>query len=370
MESLPLSVGARLQVTIEKVVHGGHFIARVDGAVLFVRHAIPGEEVIIEITDVTKNFARAEVVEVIHPSPDRISPPCAYAGACGGCDFQHISYARQRDLKADVITEQFSRIAQEKVVVKVEECGPSLGWRTRATATADSTGKLGFYSARSHEVVAVDDCIVMHPSTHFAKRALNRFTPGEKVVIAPEKGVVGEQTLHISESSFWQGHINAPAILTEAVKEMVDFKPGDHVFDLYGGVGLFTSAIIDLIGAGGRVDLIEGNRAAAEDAAQNFARFPHIFIHHGSVEKVIQRFKSADIVLLDPPRDGAGQKVVRSMAALTPRTIAYVACDPASLARDTGYLRDSGYMLENVRAFDLFPMTHHVETIALFRAMR
>ena len=369
MESTPLQVGDRVRAHIEKVAHGGHFIARVDGIVLFVRHAIPGEEVLVEITEITKSFARADVVEVLTASPDRVTPPCSYAGRCGGCDFQHISYSRQRELKADVIKEQFARIAKMEISVTVEECGEALGWRVRATATADHNGKIGFYSSRSHDVVAIEDCLVMHPSTNFAKRAKERYQPGQKVVITPEVGVVGNQNLKISEASFWQGHINAPTVLTQAIVDMVEIKPGDHIFDLYGGVGLFTSAILDAIGPGGRVDVIEGSKEAVRDAEKNFEDSPHVFVHHGSVEKLLTRFKRADVVILDPPRDGAGKKVVEAIADLKPRAIAYISCDPASLARDTAYVRDCGYTLERLRAFDLFPMTHHIESIALYRAM-
>lgn len=370
MESARLTVGQRLRVTIEKVAHGGHFIARSDGAVLFVRHAIPGEDVTVEITEVTKSFARADVVEIHSPSADRVSPPCRYAGTCGGCDFQHISYPRQLQLKSDVIKEQFQRIAKMDLDVPVEQCGTELGWRIRATATADVEGKIGFYQHRSHTVVPVHDCLVMHPSTEFSHRASQRYQPGEKVVISPKMADVSQRTFTISDDAFWQGHIDAPATLTQALLEIADFKAGDHVFDLYSGVGLFTSVVLDEIGLGGRVDLIESSEAACADAIQHFKEFAHVHVHHGSVEKLIGKFKRADIVVLDPPRDGAGKKVIDAIVRLKPREIVYISCDPASLARDTGYLRDSDYMLEKLRAFDLFPMTQHIESIALYRPIR
>lgn len=365
-----LVVGQKVRATIEKIAHGGHFIARVDGAVIFVRHALPGEDVTIAITDITKNFARGDVIEVHSPSADRVTPPCTYAGTCGGCDFQHISYQRQRALKAEVITEQFQRLAKMDVYVEVEECGPPLGWRVRATATADAAGKIGFYAHRTHTVIPVTDCKVMHPSTHFVEVAARQYSAGEKVLISPDQGSVAEKSLELSQDSFWQGHINAPHVLVDAVANMLEIKAGDHIFDLYGGVGLFTSALAQKVGPGGRIDLIEGNKSAVADAKKNFADVANVFVHLGSVEKIISKFKRADLVLLDPPREGAHRQALAGLMALAPREILYISCDPAALARDTAILRDGGYIMDKLRAFDLFPMTHHIESIALYRAMR
>ena len=151
-KSSALKVGDLIDVTIEKVAHGGHFIARYDGAVIFVRHAIPGEQCTIEVTSTGSSFNRADVVSVSQPSEFRVDPPCKYAHrlGCGGCDFQHITPAHQRTLKSDVITEQFSRIAKKEIVVQVEEVGDPIGWRTRAITTTNRNGKLGFYKSRSH----------------------------------------------------------------------------------------------------------------------------------------------------------------------------------------------------------------------------
>lgn len=358
-----LQVGEKVRVSVEKVAHGGHFIARHNGAVIFLRHAIPGEDVTAIITEVTKNFARADAIEVHSPSPDRITPICRYAGVCGGCDFQHISYSRQRELKSDVIHEQFARIAKMELRIPVAECGDPLGWRVRALATADPDGRLGFYRYRSNEILPIDDCPVLHPSLHYVEIAKERFTPGERVRLLPADGVGVE----ISESSFWQGHVNAPRVLTQAVTDMADIKEGDHIFDLYGGVGLFSRALLPIIGPGGRIDLIEGNKEAVSDARRAFEDAPHVHIHQGKVEKILYRFTRADVILLDPPREGAGKKVIEEISRMKPRAIVYIACDPASLARDTTYLRDSGYTMASIRAFDLFPMTHHIELIAVYQ---
>jgi tRNA/tmRNA/rRNA uracil-C5-methylase (TrmA/RlmC/RlmD family) len=154
--------------------------------------------------------------------------------------------------------------------------------------------------------------------------------------------------------------------LTQAVLDYAQLKSGDHVLDLYGGVGLFSAAIIDVVGPSGHVDLIEGSRVATADAARNFASHANITIATGDVTKLLPRITAADVVVLDPPRDGAGKEAVAHMARLAPRAIVYVACDPAALARDTAYLADHSYSLVKLRAFDLFPMTHHIECVALY----
>ena len=376
-------VGQRVAVTIEKVAHGGHFIARHEGAVIFVRHAIPGEECTIEISSVGSSFNRGDVISVEKPSIDRVSPPCSYAHrlGCGGCDFQHIEISAQRKLKSDVIREQFARIAKMEVDVEVEEVGPALGWRTRATASVTKSGKLGFISARSHNVIAIENCPITAPGIGFSTHAKKQWQAGEKIDLATSstgesyvtgdsKEVmhekVGNNVLEVSNDSFWQSHINAPKVLTEIVSEYANVQSGEHVLDLYGGVGLFTSALIGAVGPKGRIDLVEGSKSATADAKRNFAAHSNVNIVTASVERAITRIDGGDVVILDPPREGAGKEVISELARIAPRAIVYVACDPAALARDTTYLHEVGYSLKKMRAFDLFPMTHHIETVALY----
>ena len=390
-----LEVGARIRVSIEKIAHGGHFIARHEGAVIFVRHAIPGEEVLIEITSVGSSFNRGDVIEVFLESSDRVSAPCRYAhrNGCGGCDFQHVSLPRQRLLKADVIAEQFSRIAKMEISVAVEEVSQPLGWRTRCTAVTNKSGALGFYQARSHKVIPVDDCRILAPEMKYSELArigakgdqrieISISNTGERSIATANSrdespmrlsdGVdiahytVGDKTFEVSQKSFWQSHKDAPRVLSEAVIQYLEPHEGDHVLDLYGGVGLFTGAILPLVGDSGRVDIVEGSKSATADASRNFAANSNVGIVTADVTKAITRFSSADLVVLDPHREGAGREVISELSRIAPRAIVYVACDPAALARDTGYLRDGGFELEEIRAFDLFPMTHHIECIAKF----
>ena len=358
------------------------------------RHAIPDEVCTIEITSVGTSFNRADVISVESTSSDRVSAPCRYAHrqGCGGCDFQHIRPARQRELKSDVITEQFARIAKMEISVEVEEVSAPLGWRTRCAAVTTKAGALGFYQSRSHSIVPVDDCRILVPEMKFAELSARGAKADQRIEISlsntGERTIASANTreetpvrtsdgpdvahyeiagrvLEVSQKSFWQSHKDAPRVLTEVVKEFAQVLPGDHVLDLYGGVGLFTAALLTEVGSEGTINLVEGSKSATADARRNFAQDPNVSVHTGDVAKILPRFSQANVVVLDPPREGAGKEVIAECARLLPRTIVYVACDPAALARDVSYLREYGYALQQLRSFDLFPMTHHIECVAL-----
>ncbi|CAN2207269.1 AdoMet_MTases domain containing protein [Candidatus Nanopelagicaceae bacterium] len=393
-----LHIGEIYRVEIEKVAHGGHFIARHEGAVIFLRHGIPGEIVEVEITGVEKSFVRADVVAVIESSPSRVAPACQYAGSCGGCDFQHVSIERQRELKSEVIAEQFARIAKMEVDVEVEEVSSPHHWRTRYAASTDSNGAIGFKGSRSNAVIPISSCPVLIPEIdlstlprdHISARQrveVSLATNGERTISIMDQResrtaqravptiIEGSQVLNyrvnerdyeVSQSSFWQSNINAPEKLVEVVLSFADLRTGDHLLDLYGGVGLFAGAALPIVGPGGRIDIVEGSATATDDARRNFAADENVHVHTGDVAREIRKFNRADVVVLDPPRTGAGKPVIESLGKLGARSIVYVACDPAALARDTTYLNEIGYHLDDIRALDLFPMTHHIESIALF----
>ena len=390
-----VAIGDVLEVEIEKLVHGGHFIARHEGAVIFIRHAIPGEKCRIEVTSTGSSFNRAEVLEVLERSPDRVTPPCEFSHrtGCGGCDFQHITLERQRALKSEVITEQFSRIAKMQVRVEVEEVGEPLHWRTRAIATTNHQGQLGFYGSRSHAVIPINDCLTLSQDMLFADLAAKEWkadvrveiavsNTGERnIALAPSRAVEksrlteGPQILHeeivgrkleVSQDSFWQSHKFAPEVLTSVVLDFADVKEGDRVLDLYGGVGLFTAALLPFVGSSGAIELFEGSKSATSDAIRNFSDASNVKVITGDVAKLIPRVTHADVIVLDPPRDGAGKNVLAEIARIKPRAVVYVACDPAALARDSAYFLELGYSLAKIKAFDLFPMTHHIECVALY----
>ncbi|MDF1603206.1 TRAM domain-containing protein [Nocardioides sp. YIM 152315] len=350
-------VGERFEVVVGPVAHGGHCVARLDGGrVVFVRHAIPGERVVVEITEGTDGdrFWRGDAVEVLQPSPDRVTPPCPYAGPgrCGGCDLQHVDLARQRTLKADVVREQLARLAgldRDVVVEAVPGDDHGLGWRTRQRYVDLPGGGRGMRKHRSHDVVRVETCLIEAPEPA-GHRALGR-------------------SFEVADGGFWQVHPGAPDALVTAVLEMLRPRSGERCLDLYAGVGLFAAFLLDAVGESGRVVAIEGDPAASALSAANC---PGVEVRAGGVAEVLASAydESFDLVVLDPPREGARRPVVEAVAARAPRAVAYVACDPAALARDLATFAELGYELRELRAFDLFPMTHHVECVALLEKSR
>jgi tRNA/tmRNA/rRNA uracil-C5-methylase (TrmA/RlmC/RlmD family) len=318
---------------------------------VFVRHAIPGERVVVQITEGTDGdrFWRGDAVEVLTASPDRVTAPCRFAGPgrCGGCDFQHVSLDRQRRLKADVVREQLSRLAGLDRTVEVEPVPgdeDGLRWRTRQRYVPLPGGGRGMRKHRSHEVVRIDECLIEAPSG-----------PSYRL---------GGHAFAVAEDGFWQVHPGAPGVLVETVIDMLGPRPGESALDLYAGVGLFARFLLDAVAPSGRVVAVEADRGAATNAAANC---PEAEVRAGAVERVLATAydEPFDLVVLDPPRSGAKRRVVGQIAGRRPRAVAYVACDPAALARDVAIFGEHGYRLEALRAFDLFPMTHHVECVAL-----
>jgi tRNA/tmRNA/rRNA uracil-C5-methylase (TrmA/RlmC/RlmD family) len=389
-------------VDVGPIAHGGHCVARIDGQVVFVRHALPGERVRIHITDSSKSFLRADAIEVLGAAPGRVEAPCKYAGKCGGCDFQHVDPLVQRELLGDVVREQLQRLAGIDWAGEVEAVEPdALGWRTRVQFAVDGGGQPGLRRHRSHEVIPVDRCLIAHPDLpdvlgrswdSDSVEAIVSST-GEKLLVtdatiadeveAAVDGVVavdgttrgGRNSLtervrdidfRVSGSGFWQVHPAAAATLVDAVLSAAEAREGDVVVDLYAGVGLFTAFLADVVGERGTVISVESDQRAARDARRNLHGSPQVRLVGETVERALREGSvgvRADVVVLDPPRTGA-KKVVAAIAELAPRRIVYVACDPAALARDLASFAELGYGLESLRAFDLFPMTHHVECVA------
>jgi tRNA/tmRNA/rRNA uracil-C5-methylase (TrmA/RlmC/RlmD family) len=356
-----------MQVRVEKVAHGGHFIARNEGQVIFIRDTAPGELVEIEITSKAKGFLRANVFKIIEASPERITPPCQYAGKCGGCDFQHLNLPYQRQLKAEVIKEQFARIAKLNIEVTVHEVSPTTRYRTHIRGVANEAGEFGIYASRSHDIIPIKDCLIAGEELHVPEVAIERYEPMQPIEV-PEGDQVREvkgKKLKVKAGAFWQRHRSAPETLTSAFLELAKLKAGEHLLDLYGGVGLFSSVAIDQIGPGGRIDLIESSIPATESARDNFKDNQNVNVLREDVAKGLKGIKRADVVVLDPPRAGAGAEVVDQLIRIKPSRIVYAACDPASLARDVQRFVASGWQLDKIDGYDLFPMTQHIETICL-----
>ena len=395
-------VGSEWVVDVGNIAHGGHCVARHEGRVVFVRHSLPGERVRVVVTEgrAQDRFLRADAVEVLTAAPERVAPPCPYAGPgrCGGCDFQHVSLSRQRVLKTAVVREQFQRLAGLDVGVEVEAVPgdeQGLRWRTRVELAVDSAGRTGLRAHRSHGVIPIDDCLIATERvvesgvfdtvwTGCSSVEVVAADDPENAVVVPghEKRVprIGQRVetstwsanFGLGARSFWQVHPGAAHTFVEHVLAELAPQPGERALDLYAGVGLFALALADAVGPEGAVLAVEGDPRTVRDGIANAGNHPQVEFRTGRVDRALkpllrQRI-GVDLVVLDPPRTGAGRSVVADLVALGARAVAYVACDPAALARDTAYLLQGGYRLRSLRAFDAFPMTHHVECIAVFEA--
>ncbi len=419
--------GALVELTVGEAVHGGWCVARLESPrgkqrVIFVRHALPGEQVRAVITQTTSKLARADAVEILAASADRVTPPCPHAhpGGCGGCDWQHASLPAQRALKAVVVRQQLRRIAGLERDVTVEAlpgCEDGLGWRTRVKFAVGPGGVAGLRRHRSHEVVAVGDCPIAHPLAGAAAvtgRDWSGFTSvevaaapgtGQRAVIVtgnapapeiaadtvvqersgrPRRSVVrsGTGTLRqraagrdwrVNAAAFWQVHPAAADTLAAAVLDAVRPQAGEVALDLYCGAGLFAGVLAGAVGPSGTVIGIEADAVAVRDARHNLRATPWARVHRGDAAAELARRdpSGATLAVLDPPRTGAARQVLDLLSASQVSRIGYVSCDPATLARDIAVLTASGWSLEALRAFDAFPMTHHVECLAtLARAGR
>ncbi|MEJ1193668.1 class I SAM-dependent RNA methyltransferase [Pseudarthrobacter sp. CCNWLW207] len=441
-----------LVLDVGPVAHGGHCVARHEGRVIFVRHAIPGEKVRARLTDAGEaaKFWRADAVEVLEASPDRVEHFWHAADSrrawthghppVGGAEFGHIALERQRSLKAAVLTEQLQRLAAvgqfpggevtvEAVAGNSAGADPTydadtgLGWRTRASFSVTAAGKLGMHAHRSDHIIAlremplasaginrlrlwnidlqgIERVEVAAPANGSRPLVLLAPAPGTKpkrlsaiaaqlpedVSVATfdpltddvqqlrgrtwvQESAAGHE-YRVTGAGFWQIHRDAPEALVGAVTRFLHdggfLSPGSVVADLYAGAGLFTAPLADAVGETGSVLSVEGAPGTSKDARKNLHGAPQVEIAQGRVERILrQKPRNFDALVLDPPRAGAGKAVVGQLMAASPRAIAYVSCDPASFARDVGYFQQGGWSLAGLRALDLYPHTHHLETVAL-----
>jgi tRNA/tmRNA/rRNA uracil-C5-methylase (TrmA/RlmC/RlmD family) len=357
------------------VGHGGICIAHApDGRAVFVRHALPGEQVRVEITEERPSYLRADAVEVMRASPHRVTAPCKWSGPghCGGCDWQHVSLAEQRRLKATVVSDQLRQIAKLDIAVEVEAVAgdvDGLHWRTRLRLAVDDDGVAGLHRHRSAVVEPIDDCLLAHPDIPVASVVGQRWpdSDGVELLAGDVEQAMGREW-RVPAGGFWQVHPGAPEVLARTVLEFLDVRPVDRCLDLYCGVGLFAGSIATLV-PDGEVVGVESERAAAASARSNLADCTNVTVVTGRVDRWLARSRpTADVVVLDPPRKGAGRAVVDGIVAASPRRVVHVACDPSSLARDVSLFAGHGFQLASLRAFDLFPMTAHVECVALLVA--
>ncbi|MDO5626751.1 MAG: TRAM domain-containing protein [Mobilicoccus sp.] len=401
-------VGAEAEIDLTDIAHGGHAVGRVEGQVVFVRHGLPGERVLARVIKGREGdrFVFADAIEVQRASEHRVEPRCPVSGpgGCGGCDFQHVDLAHQRDLKSQVLTTQLSRLAGLDVEVPVlpvpgDEDG--LRWRTRVEFAVDADGRAGLRPQRSHDVIPLTDCPIatrevidtgVLEETWEGMRAVDVIAPSEGDALAvpipeddphdvPEiyvaERVAGQRwkgVFEVHARGFWQVHPGAAATFTDHVLDRLDPRPGERALDLYAGVGLFARALADAVGEDGAVLAVESDERACAALESEVADLPQVEVRAGDVgrelEPLVEGGDEVDLVVLDPPRSGAGRAVMVDLCQMSPRAIAYVACDPAALARDVAIASEHGYELADVTGFDAFPMTHHVEAIALLRPAR
>ncbi|WP_315769882.1 class I SAM-dependent RNA methyltransferase [Rhodococcoides kroppenstedtii] len=408
--------GRVLEVVVGTPGHGGFCVARYDGRVIFVRHSLPGETVRALITEDTGgSFCRADAVEIVDASPERIAPLCPIAGpgASGCCDLSHASEAGARAWKAAVVSEQLRRIARVETDVDVETWGERTGWRTRLRLGVGADGHAGFHRARSAELVT-DLACPQSPAVAYDGLADRTWTTGADLAVALDsdgarhvveiappgsssragggarraassrrarrsaprahravvgsgraRQRVGDREWTVDAHGFWQAHRHAPDRYSAVVREWADVRPGDTVWDLYAGAGVFAAAVAGDAGSSGSVVGVEAGADAVRDGRAALADLPAVDLRAAPVEHAIADLPADPAtVILDPPRAGAGKAVVAAVADAGPRRVVHVGCDPASFARDVGLYLSHGYRLEHLRAFDAFPLTSHVECIA------
>jgi tRNA/tmRNA/rRNA uracil-C5-methylase (TrmA/RlmC/RlmD family) len=421
------AIGMELELEVTNVAHGGVFVARHDGRVLFVADTLPGEVVLARVTDDRHpSFWRAETLRVLEPSPHRVPHVWAEASIergpedrAGGAEFGHIALAQQRILKQQVISDSLTRMAGLDRMVEVQPAkGDSsengTGWRTRVQLHVDEEGRVGPYAARSHRVIPVAGLPLATAEVSAHTPLEGRFPGAESIdVIAPSSGdvevvvnaartrrrrrgqtapatrtahahprvireLVGDREFQLDVQGFWQVHRNAAVTLSHAVRSVVDasiFDPRAANLDLYGGVGLLAAALGDRFGESTNITSVESHARATSHARHNLAEWKGAEAVTDRAEHYVRRLAAdatasersrlaAATVILDPPRSGAGATVVDALAELRPAQVVYVACDPVALARDLALFAKRGYRLHELSAFDLFPSTHHVEAIA------
>jgi 23S rRNA (uracil1939-C5)-methyltransferase len=405
-----------LDIVLTQAVYGGDCLARMeDGRALFVPFGLPGETVRVEVVEEKRTFVRARLVEVLAPASQRITARCPHFGDCGGCHYQHIPYDLQLTLKQDVVREQFQRIATlaDPPVRPIIPSPAIWNYRNAIQFHLDAEGKLGFLGASSHRVVAIKECHLPEPGLDEVWRqfdieplpgleriefrmgsdgdalvvlesnsvdmpeveiemplSLVHSSPFGEVVLSGQEALplsVLERDFVVSATSFFQvNSAQAGNMVTYLLQSLPLDATTTVLLDVYCGVGLFSAfmapKVKNCIG-------IELSPTACRDFATNLDEFENVSLYEGAAEDVLPGLElKADVVIVDPPRAGLDVRALDAIVALHPGVLAYISCDPATLARDTKRLMKSGYHLESVQPFDLFPHTFHVETISLFKS--
>lgn len=414
MSESAIAPGDRIELTTRAMAHGGEAIGDApDGRVVFVRGALPGERVTATLTKVKKRWARAELDSVVDASPHRVAPSCPAAErGAGCCDYSFIDPAYQLQLKTEILTGQLEALAGRSAVLPTGEASgprgmlstrtlsPTTGWRTRVRLGVDAQGRAGIRKLRSTELVTDVACAQAVPGLldNLVGEGARRFTPGAEViavfddegnrhvvetrrvqrgrraetvsaVVEGSGGVrqgVDKRMFRFPATAFWQAHTAAPQAYADVVAQWGEAEyTRDAHWDLYGGVGMFAPAIHRATG-GGRIETVDYSQAATR-APQAALEDLNVHMTHARVEQALSDLPAPGLVVLDPPRSGAGEEVVQAVASAAPERVIHVGCDPATLARDLAYWGESGYVAQRMLLLDAFPNTHHFETICLLQ---
>ncbi|MBN2245983.1 MAG: 23S rRNA (uracil(1939)-C(5))-methyltransferase RlmD [Candidatus Aminicenantes bacterium] len=405
-----------IEMKLTQIAYNGLALGRSNGKVYFVPYALPGERVMIELVKEKKDWAYAKLNQVIDPSPHRITPTCPYFGpsGCGGCHWQHIDYGAQLEFKSQIVRDQLIRIGGLKTpkVKPASPVGLQWGYRNHVQFHPVLDG-WGFVAAKKNDVIKISQCPLLPPVLNdlfqqikVENKGLNKLSlraglkTGSKLIIVesrenvliktdsflqasfvqvfPDKtyyvhegkdhiyeGIEG-LNIRVSRQSFFQVNTDGAEYLVKLVRNYLALAGKEIILDLYSGVGLFSLCLAYEVR---RVIAVESLPAAVKDFRFNIRsqKIKNILVHQKFVGTFLKEFKErVDAVVLDPPRRGCGPNIIKELARLSPQRIVYVSCDPATLARDSGYLRASGYHLMEAQPLDFFPQTYHIETVALF----
>jgi 23S rRNA (uracil1939-C5)-methyltransferase len=388
-----LSIGDIHYITMEKIVYGGDGLGRVKGQAVFVPFAAPGDQLRVRITNIERNFARGEIVEIVAPSRSRRAAPCPHFGVCGGCQLQHLQYAAQLATKAEFIRESLRRMGgidwQKEIEVLAAD---EFGYRSRAEIKVNGE-QIGFYKANSHDICEVTECPILLPAANAELMKLHQLpnllpsratrvylTIGDDQTLAtPATGenaraaeIDAQGTLHqtiaginyrFGVRTFFQSN---RLLVERLVATAIEDAKGQVAFDLYAGAGLFSLQLAQVFA---QVYAVEGSKISSKHGLKNAQahRVRNVIYETMSVEAWLKfqapKLPRLDFVLLDPPRAGAGEAVIQRLLALKPTRIHYVSCDPTTLARDLKLLTKAKYQIDSITALDMFPQTYHVETV-------
>jgi 23S rRNA (uracil1939-C5)-methyltransferase len=377
------------ELTIDRILPGGRGIAHAEGRTVMVALAAPGDRLRVHFDRVKGSVAFASIVEVLEPSPMRVEPPCPYFGRCGGCDFQQLNYKAQLDAKVEIIRDCLRRVGGIENIPDFEITRAPGEWhyRSRAQWQYDAVGnRLGYFEANSRRVCDVAECAVLTPELQSELERLRRemsngdlpedsryfraIAGDEEVSVACEsdrqvrdvKRTIHGETYRLNADSFFQTNID---LLPELIDAALGRAQGKSAIELYCGVGLFT---VPLARRFERTIAIEDDTDATNFARENLTcadlgNVEVVTANVGELGENADAFQAVDFLLLDPPRTGAESRVIAAIIKIKPERISYVSCDPATLARDLKKLIAGGYSIQSIRAFDMFPQTHHVETV-------